>query len=143
MKLNFRFLREEIVTYYKKEFYFWVFSVFFLGISVFFFIREFKMFLTLNESHKKIEESYYRIQPEIVRLKEALSKVNWQREFQKKELEVSLEVDLTNLKKTFTTLRTLTNSQEDTFFHLIEMTFEKRENTKPLLKIKGTKIIYK
>ncbi len=142
MSLNFKFLKEEVGAYYKKEFYFWIFGVLFFGISLFFLVKELKTFIALKESYSKIEESYYRIQPEIVRLKEALSKVDWQREFKKRELEVSLEVDLRNHQQAFTTLEALTNSQLDTFFSLREMKFERQEGKNPILNVKGTKIIY-
>ncbi len=143
MKVNFSFIKREIGTYYRKEFFFWIFSVLFLGISLFFSVREVKKFSALKESYDRIERSYLRVQPEVVRLKEVLKEINWEREFKKEEIPLVLEIDLTNLKSSFNTLETLTSPSEDTFFSLKEMTLSKREDKKPLLIIKGIKIIYR
>jgi len=142
LKLNFRFLKEEIGNYYRKEFFFLVLGLFLLGGSLFIFIKEFKKFSALQESLSKIEQSYFRIQPEIVRLKEALSKVNWQREFRKETLEITAQIDLRNLKSAYQTLKSLSNTYEDTYFLLKEMTY-KEEKERPVLILKGEKVIYR
>jgi hypothetical protein len=143
MKVDFTFISEEIKAFYRREFNFWLFSIIFLGICVLFFVREVKKFNSLSESYRRIESSYLRIQPEIVKLKEALRHLSWEREYQREEISISMEIDLRDLKKAFNSLKSLSDPERDIFFYLKEMKLNSEKGKPPILSIKGQKIVYK
>jgi hypothetical protein len=67
-------IKQEVLRYYKKEFYLWLGAVLLLGFSLSLSIKEYKK-LTINlQSQATVEESYFKLSKEIVRLKEVLKR---------------------------------------------------------------------
>ncbi|MDW8095051.1 MAG: hypothetical protein RMI63_08555 [Caldimicrobium sp.] len=130
-------------TVNKREFYVWLISVLIFTLSLWFSLRELKLYLGLIKSKHAVEESYYRVQPEVVRLRESLKKIDWQRSFSKEIIAVKAVVDLTNLNKAIRELQTITNPREDVFFVLKEMTIKVEKDKRPILHITGDKIFYR
>ncbi len=139
MKIFFQNLKEVLRSGYKFYFYFWIGSIILFSLTLFFLLKEIKYFLALQESKKKIEESFQRIQPQVISIKETLKAVDWQRSFIKETLSLSIVFDLTDLKKTLHNMKKLSQNG-DTFFVLQEMTLKREEDNPPTLLLKGEKI---
>ena len=142
MNRFFYLLKEYTRKGYKKEFIIWLVSLVIFIISIFSLITEAKRYLALSESKKKIEESLYRLQPEISTLRKNFEQINWQRDYQKFSFYIDTSFNLTHLPTTLTELSKLT-SYKDTYFIIYEMSYQRGNSTKPILILKGELITFK
>jgi len=132
-----------ITTEYKKEFYLWLISLFLFVLALFLFFKELKAYFALSYSKKNIERSYFKNQPQIVKLKRVLCKINWKREFKKETFEIKTTIDLRNLRKAYDSLEKLTPLKEDTFFVLKKMEYNLSKDKPPLLQVYGEVITFR
>jgi len=133
-------IKQEVLRYYKKEFYLWFGAVLLLGISLTLSIKEYKK-LTINlQSKTAVEESYYKLSKEIVKLKEGLKRINLKATQTMISIPFSGTYDLRDLNKTILYLKTLTQSDES--FLIIRELRLIRENDIPKLKITGEIVVF-
>lgn len=142
---SFSLVKDIIKREYKREFMLWLFSLLIFLFSLIFFVREVQKFSLLSESKKNIDESYYRLQPQIVSIKEKLGLINWNREFKKESSAITLLLDIKDLKRALKEIRAVSRGERDTYFILKEMTFkwEKDKAEEPYLRIVGEIWIYR
>jgi len=128
-------IKQEVLRYYKKEFYLWLGAVFLLGFSLSLGIKEYKK-LTINlQSKTAVEQSYYKLSKEIVRLKERLKRINLKATQTMISIPFNGTYDLKDLNKTILNVKTLTQSNAS-FLVIRELKLIK-ENNRPKLKITG------
>jgi hypothetical protein len=128
-------IKQEVLRYYKKEFYLWLGAVLLLGVSLSLSIKEYKK-LTINlQSQTAVEESYYKLSKEIVRLKEGLKRINLKATQTMISIPFNGTYDLRDLNKTILNIKTLTQSNAS-FLVIRELKMIK-ENDIPKLKITG------
>jgi len=133
-------IKQEVLRYYKKEFYLWLGAVLLLGVSLTLSIKEYKK-LTINlQSQTAVEESYYKLSKEIVRLKEGLKRINLKATQTMISIPFSGTYDLRDLNKTILDLKALTQSNES--FLVIRELRLIRENDIPKLKINGEIVVF-
>jgi|GEM_PF-1254588 hypothetical protein len=133
-------IKQEVLRYYKKEFYLWFGAVLLLGVSLTLSIKEYKK-LTINlQSKSAVEESYYKLSKEIVKLKEGLKRINLKATQTMISIPFSGTYDLRDLNKTILYLKTLTQSDES--FLIIRELKLIRENDIPKLKIIGEIVVF-
>jgi hypothetical protein len=103
-------IKQEVLKNYKKEFYQWLGAVLLLGISLFLGIKEYKK-LTINlQSKTAVEESYYKLSKEFVKLKEGLKGINLKATQTMISIPFNGTYDLRDLNKTILNVKTLTQS---------------------------------
>lgn len=129
-------LKETLRGGYKRDFYFWLFALFSFAFSISFFIIETKQFLALLESQERLNDSFMKLQPQILRLQERLKRIDWKRDYSKKTIFLSLTLDLGNLPKTLKELHDLTKG-EDTYLLIEYMTYSLAKDQLPALLLKG------
>jgi hypothetical protein len=133
-------IKQEVLRYYKKEFYLWFGAVLLLGVSLTLSIKEYKK-LTINlQSKTAVEESYYKLSKEIVKLKEGLKRINLKATQTMISIPFSGTYDLRDLNKTILHLKSLTQSDES--FLIIRELRLIRENDIPKLKITGEIVVF-
>jgi hypothetical protein len=133
-------IKQEVLRYYKKEFYLWLGAVLLLGVSLTLSIKEYKK-LTINlQSKTAVEESYYKLSKEIVKLKEGLKRINLKTTQTMISIPFSGTYDLRDLNKTILYLKSLTQSDES--FLIIRELRLIRENDTPKLKITGEIVVF-
>lgn len=137
--VSFSLVREIIKREYKKEFILWALSIFIFSLSLLFLVRELQKFSILSESKKNIEDSYFRLQPQIVKIKEKLGLINWHREFKKDRSDITLMLDMRDIKGALKELRALSKGDMDTYLIIKEMSYkwEKDKPEESYLKIVG------
>jgi hypothetical protein len=136
-------LVEKIKGEYKREFLFWAFSVILSLFMLFFFLVEIKTYFALKMSKERIEEAYVRIQPQIVRIKEVLAKIDWQRNFKKESFVIDTSIDLRNLQGAYKTLKEFSSPQRDIYLLFKEMKYDEKSGSYPVLQINGEVIIFR
>ena len=135
-KLN----KQEVSRYYKKEFYLWLGAVLLLGLSLSLSIKEYKK-LTINlQSQATVEESYYKLSKEIVRLKEVLKRINLKATQTMISIPFNGTYDLRDLNKTILNVETL--AQSNASFLVIRELKLIKENDIPKLKITGEIVVF-
>ncbi len=135
-KLN----KQEVLRYYKKEFYLWLGAVLLLGLSLSLSIKEYKK-LTINlQSQATVEESYYKLSKEIVRLKEVLKRINLKATQTMISIPFNGTYDLRDLNKTILNVETL--AQSNASFLVIRELKLIKENDIPKLKITGEIVVF-
>ncbi|MCC6048991.1 MAG: hypothetical protein LM579_05635 [Thermodesulfobacterium sp.] len=133
-------IKQEILRYYKKEFYLWLGAVLLLGISLSLSIKEYKK-LTINlQSKTAVEESYYKLSKEIVKLKEVLKRINLKTTQTMISIPFNGTYDLRDLNKTILNVKSLT--QSDASFLVIRELKLIKENNIPKLKITGEIVVF-
>jgi hypothetical protein len=133
-------IKQEILRYYKKEFYLWLGAVLLLGISLSLSIKEYKK-LTINlQSKTAVEESYYKLSKEIVKLKEVLKRINLKTTQTMISIPFNGTYDLRDLNKTILNVKNLT--QSDASFLVIRELKLIKENDIPKLKITGEIVVF-
>ncbi|MCC6026017.1 MAG: hypothetical protein LM575_03505 [Caldimicrobium sp.] len=133
-------IKQEILRYYKKEFYLWLGAVLLLGISLSLSIKEYKK-LTINlQSKTAVEESYYKLSKEIVKLKEVLKRINLKATQTIISIPFNGTYDLKDLNKTILNVKSLTQSNAS-FLVIRELKLIK-ENDIPKLKITGEIVVF-
>lgn len=133
-------IKQEILRYYKKEFYLWLGAVLLLGISLSLSIKEYKK-LTINlQSKTAVEESYYKLSKEIVKLKEVLKRINLKATQTMISIPFNGTYDLRDLNKTILNVKSLT--QSDASFLVIRELKLIKENGIPKLKITGEIVVF-
>jgi hypothetical protein len=133
-------IKQEVLRYYKKELYLWLGAVLLLGFSLFLSIKEYKK-LTINlQSQAAVEESYYKLSKEIVRLKEVLKKVNLKATQTMISIPFNGTYDLRDLNKTILNVKTL--AQSNASFLVIRELKLIKENDIPKLKITGEIVVF-
>jgi hypothetical protein len=133
-------IKQEVLRYYKKEFYLWLGAVLLLGVSLSLSIKEYKK-LTINlQSQTAVEESYYKLSKEIVKLKEGLKRVNLKATQTMISIPFNGTYDLRDLNKTILNVKTLTQSNAS-FLVIRELKLIK-ENDMPKLKITGEIVVF-
>jgi hypothetical protein len=105
-----KLIKKEVLKNYKKEFYQWLGAVLLLGISLFLGIKEYKK-LTINlQSQTAVEQSYYKLSKEIMRLKEGLKGINLKDNQTMISIPFNGTYDLRDLNKTILNVKTITQS---------------------------------
>jgi hypothetical protein len=133
-------IKQEVLRYYKKEFYLWLGAVLLLGVSLSLSIKWYKK-LTINlQSQTAVEESYYKLSKEIVRLKERLKGINLKATQTMISIPFNGTYDLRDLNKTILNVKTLTQSNAS-FLVIRELKLIK-ENDIPKLKITGEIVVF-
>ena len=133
-------IKQEILRYYKKEFYLWLGAVLLLGISLSLSIKEYNK-LTINlQSKTAVEESYYKLSKEIVKLKEVLKRINLKATQTIISIPFNGTYDLKDLNKTILNVKSLTQSNAS-FLVIRELKLIK-ENDIPKLKITGEIVVF-
>jgi len=133
-------IKQEVLSYYKKEFYLWLGAVLLLGVSLSLSIKEYKK-LTINlQSQTAVEESYYKLSKEIVKLKEGLKRINLKATQTMISIPFNGTYDLKDLNKTILNIKTLTQSNAS-FLVIRELKMIK-ENDIPKLKITGEIVVF-
>jgi hypothetical protein len=133
-------IKQEVLKNYKKEFYQWLGAVLLLGISLFLGIKEYKK-LTINlQSKTAVEESYYKLSKEFVKLKEGLKGINLKATQTMISIPFNGTYDLRDLNKTILNVKTLTQSNAS-FLVIRELKLIK-ENDIPKLKITGEIVVF-
>jgi hypothetical protein len=133
-------IKQEVLRYYKKEFYLWLGAVLLLGFSLSLSIKEYKK-LTINlQSQATVEESYYKLSKEIVRLKEVLKRINLKATQTMISIPFNGTYDLRDLNKTILNIKTLAQSNAS-FLVISELKLIK-ENDIPKLKITGEIVVF-
>jgi hypothetical protein len=133
-------IKQEVLKNYKKEFYQWLGAVLLLGISLFLGIKEYKK-LTINlQSQTAVEQSYYKLSKEIMRLKEGLKGINLYATQTMISIPFNGTYDLRDLNKTILNVKTLTQSNAS-FLVIRELKLIK-ENDIPKLKITGEIVVF-
>ncbi len=111
-----------------------------LGISLFLGIKEYKK-LTINlQSQTAIEESYYKLSKEIMRLKEGLKGINLKANQTMISIPFNGTYDLRDLNKTILNVKTL--AQSNASFLVIRELKLIKENDMPKLKITGEIVVF-
>jgi hypothetical protein len=133
-------IKQEVLKNYKKEFYQWLGAVLLLGISLFLGIKEYKK-LTINlQSKTAVEESYYKLSKEFVKLKEGLKGINLKATQTMISIPFNGTYDLRDLNKTILNVKTLTQSNAS-FLIIRELKLIKESNM-PKLKITGEIVVF-
>jgi len=133
-------IKQEVLKNYKKEFYQWLGAVLLLGISLFLGIKEYKK-LTINlQSQTAVEQSYYKLSKEIMRLKEGLKGINLKDNQTMISIPFNGTYDLKDLNKTILNVKSLTQSNAS-FLVIRELKLIK-ENNRPKLKITGEIVVF-
>jgi hypothetical protein len=133
-------IKQEVLRYYKKEFYLWLGAVLLLGFSLSLSIKEYKK-LTINlQSQATVEESYYKLSKEIVRLKEVLKRINLKATQTMISIPFNGTYDLRDLNKTILNVKTL--AQSNASFLVIRELKLIKENDIPKLKITGEIVVF-
>jgi hypothetical protein len=133
-------IKQEVLRYYKKEFYLWLGAVLLLGVSLSLSIKEYKK-LTINlKSQTAVEESYYKLSKEIVRLKGGLKRINLKATQTMISIPFNGTYDLRDLNKTILNIKNLTQSNAS-FLVIRELKMIK-ENDIPKLKITGEIVVF-
>jgi len=133
-------IKQEVLKNYKKEFYQWLGAVLLLGISLFLGIKEYKK-LTINlQSKTAVEESYYKLSKEFVKLKEGLKGINLKATQTMISIPFNGTYDLRDLNKTILNVKTLTQSNAS-FLVIRELKLIK-ESDMPKLKITGEIVVF-
>ena len=133
-------IKQEVLRYYKKEFYLWLGAVLLLGVSLSLSIKEYKK-LTINlQSQTAVEESYYKLSKEIVKLKEGLKRINLKATQTMISIPFNGTYDLRDLNKTILNIKTLT--QPNASFLVIRELKMIKENDIPKLKITGEIVVF-
>jgi hypothetical protein len=133
-------IKQEVLRYYKKEFYLWLGAVLLLGFSLSLSIKEYKK-LTINlQSQTAVEESYYKLSKEIVRLKEVLKRINLKPTQTMISIPFNGTYDLRDLNKTILNVKTL--AQSNASFLVIHELKLIKENDIPKLKITGEIVVF-
>jgi hypothetical protein len=133
-------IKQEVLKNYKKEFYQWLGAVLLLGISLFLGIKEYKR-LTINlQSQTAVEQSYFKLSKEIMRLKEGLKGINLKATQTMISIPFNGTYDLRDLNKTILNVKTLTQSNAS-FLVIRELKLIK-ENDMPKLKITGEIVVF-
>jgi hypothetical protein len=133
-------IKQEVLRYYKKEFYLWLGAVLLLGVSLSLSIKWYKK-LTINlQSKTAVEESYYKLSKEIVRLKEGLKGINLKATQTMISIPFNGTYDLRDLNKTILNVKTLTQSNAS-FLVIRELKLIKESNM-PKLKITGEIVVF-
>jgi hypothetical protein len=133
-------IKQEVLRYYKREFYLWLGAVLLLGLSLSLSIKEYKK-LTINlQSQATVEESYYKLSKEIVRLKEVLKRINLKATQTMISIPFNGTYDLRDLNKTILNVKTL--AQSDASFLVIRELKLIKENDIPKLKITGEIVVF-
>jgi hypothetical protein len=133
-------IKQEVLRYYKKEFYLWLGAVLLLGFSLSLSIKEYKK-LTINlQSQATVEESYYKLSKEIVRLKEVLKRINLKATQTMISIPFNGTYDLRDLNKTILNVKTL--AQSNASFLVIRELKLIKENGIPKLKITGEIVVF-
>jgi hypothetical protein len=135
-----KLIKKEVLKNYKKEFYQWLGAVLLLGISLFLGIKEYKK-LTINlQSQTAVEQSYYKLSKEIMRLKEGLKGINLKDNQTMISIPFNGTYDLRDLNKTILNVKTITQSNAS-FLVIRELKLIK-ENDMPKLKITGEIVVF-
>jgi len=133
-------IKQEVLKNYKKEFYLWLGAVLLLSISLFLGIKEYKK-LTINlQSQTAVEQSYYKLSKEIMKLKEGLKGINLKATQTMISIPFNGTYDLRDLNKTILNVKTLTQSNAS-FLVIRELKLIK-ENEMPKLEITGEIMIF-
>ncbi|NAZ30174.1 MAG: hypothetical protein GU354_03225 [Caldimicrobium sp.] len=133
-------IKQEVLRYYKKEFYLWLGAVLLLGLSLSLSIKEYKK-LTINlQSQATVEESYYKLSKEIVRLKEVLKRINLKATQTMISIPFNGTYDLRDLNKAIFNVKNLTQSNAS-FLVIRELKLIK-ENDIPKLKLTGEIVVF-
>jgi hypothetical protein len=133
-------IKQEVLRYYKKEFYLWLGAILLLGISLSLSIKEYKK-LTINlQSQAIVEESYYKLSKEIVKLKEVLKRINLKATQTIISIPFNGTYDLRDLNKTILNVKTL--AQSNASFLVIRELKLIKENDIPKLKITGEIVVF-
>ncbi len=135
-----KLIKQEILKYYKKEFYLWLGAVLLLGVSIYFGIKEYKKLRINLQSQTTIEESYYKLSKEIVRLKEGMKGININVNQRMITIPFNGTYDLRDLKATILSLNSLSMSGSN-FLVIRELKLIK-ENDIPKLKIDGEIVVF-
>jgi hypothetical protein len=133
-------IKQEVLRYYKQEFYLWLGAVLLLGFSLSLSIKEYKK-LTINlQNQATVEESYYKLSKEIVKLKEVLKRINLKATQTIISIPFNGTYDLRDLNKTILNVKNLT--QSDASFLVIRELKLIKENNIPKLKITGEIVVF-
>ena len=133
-------IKQEVLKNYKKEFYQWLGAVLLLGISLFLGIKEHKK-LTINlQSQTAVEQSYYKLSKEIMRLKEGLKGINLKDNQTMITIPFNGTYDLKDLNKTILNVKSL--AQSNARFLVIRELKMIKENDIPKLKITGEIVVF-
>jgi hypothetical protein len=133
-------IKQEVLKNYKKEFYQWLGAVLLLGISLFLGIKEYKK-LTINlQSQTAVEQSYYKLSKEIMRLKEGLKGINLKDNQTMITIPFNGTYDLKDLNKTILNVKSL--AQSNARFLVIRELKMIKENDIPKLKITGEIVVF-
>lgn len=132
-------IRDTIKREYRKEFIIWLSALMLFFIGLAFVVREVKKFFVLSEIRKKVESDYFTLQTEVVRVKEKLLTINWQRGFTKVTSDVNLMINLRDLGKAVKEIKAISGSAGDTYLVIKEMVYkhEKEKEFDPRLQIIG------
>ncbi|MFN3505692.1 MAG: hypothetical protein ACK4Y7_05755 [Caldimicrobium sp.] len=134
MNRFFNALRECFKNGYKKEFYFWLFSLLFYCVGLFLFIKEMKNFITLRENQVKIQEFFIMSQSQISHFKRYFSNINWERDFQKTSTPLNLVISLRDINRAVKDIQNLT-SGEESFLLIKEIKYQREKDKEPMLNI--------
>lgn len=136
MNKLFSYLKMVLREGYKREFYFWLFTLLFFCGGLLFFLIELKLYLFLKESYNQIHESMTVAQSKVVKLKQFFQEVDLKREFKKTSQPITLTIDLKDINQAARDLRSLI-PDEETYFLIKEMKLQRAENKPPFLSIQG------
>lgn len=129
-------IKETLSSGYKFYFYLWLVVLFLSAISIFFFIREFRLFLALRTSLSKIEESQQNFQPQIIKMKNNFKAIDLNKNYAKQTFSISIILDLRDLNKTLQNLEEL-NNEEDSYFIIEKMSYNMEKDKPPYLLLHG------
>lgn len=131
-------MRDTIKREYRKEFIIWLSALILFFIGFAFVVREVKKFFVIKEIRKNVESDYFALQTKVVKVKERLVSIDWQRDFTKVTADVNLMVDLRDIGKGIREIKALSSS-DDTYLVIKEMVYkqEKDKEVVPRLQIIG------
>lgn len=131
-------MRDTIKKEYRKEFIIWLSALIMFFIGIAFVVREVKKFFVIREIRKNVESDYFALQTKVVKVKERLVSIDWQRDFTKVTADVNLMVDLRDIGKGVREIKALSSS-DDTYLVIKEMVYkqEKEKEVDPRLQIIG------
>lgn len=131
-------MRDTIKREYRKEFIIWLSALILFFIGLAFVVREVKKFFVIKEIRKNVESDYFALQTKVVKVKERLVSIDWQRDFTKVTADVNLMVDLRDIGKGIREIKALSSS-DDTYLVIKEMVYkqEKDKEVVPRLQIIG------
>uniref|UniRef100_A0A832GRX1 Uncharacterized protein n=1 Tax=Caldimicrobium thiodismutans TaxID=1653476 RepID=A0A832GRX1_9BACT len=137
-------MRDTIKKEYRKEFIIWLSALIMFFIGIAFVVREVKKFFVIREIRKNVESDYFALQAKVVKVKERLVSIDWQRDFTKVTADVNLMVDLRDIGKGVREIKALSSS-DDTYLVIKEMVYkqEKEKEVDPRLQIIGEIWIFK